>query len=81
MYCKFNFCLQFISTLHIVSDFSGVYAYVVLKDDILEPVNQIKTELRDIVKRNIASYAVPEMVQVIYLQLQIFFLNRVLFFF
>nr|XP_006822135.1 PREDICTED: acetyl-coenzyme A synthetase 2-like, mitochondrial-like [Saccoglossus kowalevskii] len=43
----------------------GVYAYVTLKDDIEgEPEEQIMEELKELVRQQIASYAVPEMIQV-----------------
>ncbi len=42
----------------------GVYAYVTLKDHVTEPEEQIVRELKDIVRKNIAAYAVPEMIQV-----------------
>lgn len=42
----------------------GVYAYVVLKENETERVSCIVAEAKDAVKRNIASYAVPEYIQV-----------------
>ena len=44
--------------------YSGVYAYVTLKEDITEPPEDIIQELKTMVKSHIASYAVPQMVQV-----------------
>ncbi|XP_077998760.1 acetyl-coenzyme A synthetase 2-like, mitochondrial [Glandiceps talaboti] len=42
----------------------GVYAYVTLKEDITEPEEQIVKELKEIVKKQIASYAAPEFIQI-----------------
>ncbi|GAB6022066.1 Acetyl-coenzyme A synthetase 2-like, mitochondrial, variant 2 [Chamberlinius hualienensis] len=42
----------------------GVYAFVVLKDDNHQSVEEILSEARSLVKKNIASYAVPEFIQV-----------------
>ncbi|CAH1793084.1 unnamed protein product [Owenia fusiformis] len=42
----------------------GVYAYVTLMDEIQEPEAQIIQELKEMVKKQIASYAVPEIVQI-----------------
>ena len=41
-----------------------MYAYVTLKDHVTEPEEQVIQELRDIVRKKIAGYAVPEMIQV-----------------
>ena len=43
---------------------TGVYAYVTLKEGVTESQEHIIQELRTLVKQHIASYAVPEMVQV-----------------
>ncbi|XP_071834957.1 acetyl-coenzyme A synthetase 2-like, mitochondrial isoform X3 [Apostichopus japonicus] len=40
----------------------GVYAYVILKDGITEPEDQIIEELKAMTKKKIAGYAVPEVV-------------------
>ena len=42
----------------------GVYAYVILKDHVEKSTDEIKRELRSTVKEQIASYAVPELMQV-----------------
>ncbi|XP_064623292.1 acetyl-coenzyme A synthetase 2-like, mitochondrial [Lineus longissimus] len=42
----------------------GVYAFVTLMEDVTEPRDEILKELKDLVKRKIASYAVPEMIQI-----------------
>ncbi|XP_070578293.1 acetyl-coenzyme A synthetase 2-like, mitochondrial [Ptychodera flava] len=42
----------------------GVYAYITLKEGVTEPEDQIMKELKELVKTQIASYAVPEMIQV-----------------
>jgi len=41
----------------------GIYAFVVLKDG-NHQVNQILKEARDLVKKNIASYAIPDYIQI-----------------
>ena len=41
-----------------------MYAYVTLKDNIAEPVDQIIGELKALVKKQIGGFAAPEMVQV-----------------
>ena len=42
----------------------GIYAYVTLKDGVETPEEKIISELKAAVKKQIASYAVPEMIQV-----------------
>ncbi|XP_072168945.1 acetyl-coenzyme A synthetase 2-like, mitochondrial [Diadema setosum] len=42
----------------------GVYAYVTLKDDISESEEQIILELKAIVRKKIAGYAVPDIIQI-----------------
>ena len=44
---------------------TGVYAFVTLKEEVSEPIDQIIKELKVTVKEQIAAYAVPEMIQVI----------------
>ena len=44
---------------------SGIYAYVVLKENVTEPESDIIKELKDSVKKNVASFAVPDRVQVV----------------
>ena len=43
---------------------AGVYAYITLKEHVTEPHEQIEAEMRAVVKQKIASYAVPDMMQV-----------------
>ncbi len=75
-----------ISHIFIVCEFynvAGIYAYVILKDGVTTPEETIITELRAAVKKQIASYAVPEMIQVLYLCLlfpSIWALSLLLFF-
>jgi hypothetical protein len=42
----------------------GIYAFVTLKEHVTEPLDQVLSELKHLVKTKIASYAVPEMMQV-----------------
>lgn len=42
----------------------GVYAFVILKDGITEPDDQIISELKAITRKKIAGYAVPDVVQI-----------------
>ena len=42
----------------------GIYAYITLKEDITESEEDIIKQLRALVKKKIAGYAVPEIVQV-----------------
>lgn len=42
----------------------GVYAYIVLKDGYSSSTEQIINEAKSAVRKNIASYAVPEYIQV-----------------
>ena len=45
--------------------FSGIYAYVTLKEyDLDETTDEIIDELKGMVRKQIAGYAVPEMIQV-----------------
>ena len=43
---------------------TGVYAYITLKEHVTEPHEQIEAEMRAHVKQKIASYAVPDLMQV-----------------
>ena len=45
---------------------AGVYAYITLKDHVTQPVDEIIGELKSLVKKQIAGYAVPEMIQVLW---------------
>lgn len=56
--CKVSYSLFTLSCL------LGVYAYVTLKENILEDHDSIKKELQAMVKQAIGSFAVPEMIQV-----------------
>ena len=42
----------------------GVYAYIVLKDDCTESYEDIVKDLKALVRKQIAAYAVPELIQV-----------------
>ena len=47
-----------------LSLFLGVYAYVTLKEGVKESKEKILEEVKALVKKQIAPYAVPEMTQV-----------------
>jgi len=42
----------------------GVYAYITLKESVEQTHEEIKTEVRGMVKKGIGSFAVPEMIQI-----------------
>lgn len=42
----------------------GVYAYVILKEDVTQDEDELKQELKAMVKKAIGSHAVPEMIQI-----------------
>ena len=52
------------SQLHVLPPVAGVYAYVTLKEGVQESNENIIKELKALVKEQIGSFAVPEMVQV-----------------
>ena len=57
--------MDFLRIFHVFTvHYSGVYAYVTLKDGVTESHDQIRQELKDLVKKNIAGYAVPQIIQV-----------------
>lgn len=46
-------------------DFLGIYAYATLKDDATISAEDLRKDLKDIVRQKIGSFAVPEVIQVI----------------
>jgi len=43
---------------------SGIYAFITLKENVAKSTTDIITDLRVLVKNNIASYAIPDIIQV-----------------
>jgi acyl-coenzyme A synthetase/AMP-(fatty) acid ligase len=44
--------------------YTGIYAFVTLKERLDESEDEIKSELRQLVREQIAAYAVPDVIQV-----------------
>ena len=58
-----NWLLRFnIGTMFV--HWSGIYAYITLKERVSLSDEEIENDLRQMVKEKIAAYAVPEMMQV-----------------
>ena len=60
-----------VTLLCILLCFTGVYAFITLKEHVTETEEQIKEEMRAHIKKKIAAYAMPDMMQVRYRVLQI----------
>ena len=71
LYCNMLFCLG-----------TGVYAYAILKDDATISPEDLRNDLKGIVRQKIGSFAVPEVIQVSFfvLNLMVAVLKRRKFF-
>lgn len=45
---------------------SGIYAYAILKDDATINAEDLRKDLKDIVRQKIGSFAIPEVIQVFF---------------
>lgn len=43
---------------------AGIYAYIILKENVTESEAEIEAEMRALVRKKIAAYAVPDLMQV-----------------
>ena len=59
------------SSRKIIMSVSGIYAYATLKDDAVISPDDLRKELKAIVRQKIGSFAVPEVIQVKFVSQQV----------